>query len=202
MTPKHTQDNTSKYPPEKFSQQGDAHSTMKPLNPSPDAVTPSPHENRDNTTNDNSATPNSPSSPPLSQETTRLSSSSWLKRNKWQVGALLSVVLLCVAFILTPSTYPEIAIISLQGEVVHRVDLSTVTEEYEWVYEGEDGQYNRVVIGPQQIAVSSANCPDQICVLQGTSQGDGRPIICLPHQLTITFEMSDPKGENYDAITG
>lgn len=91
----------------------------------------------------------------------------------------------------------NMATIQQGQEILAEFDLNQVEEAYEWTIYGADGAYNILSIEPGQIAITEANCPDQICVNRGYSQGDAAPIICLPHQVLIRFS-----GETYDEFTG
>ncbi len=44
--------------------------------------------------------------------------------------------------------------------------------------------YNVITVSNGKISVSSADCPDKVCVDMGEISG-GAPIVCLPHQLEI-----------------
>ena len=81
----------------------------------------------------------------------------------------------------------DIAVISVNGEEYKRIDLSKVKEPYELRIETEYG-VNIVLVEPGAISVSSADCPDKICVYQGRLTQAGLPIICMPHRLVISIE--------------
>ncbi|MCH5196299.1 MAG: NusG domain II-containing protein [Oscillospiraceae bacterium] len=66
------------------------------------------------------------------------------------------------------------------GELIKTVSLSEDTEFT--VYCG-DG-FNVVEVSDGKICVSSADCPDKVCVRQGKISG-AVPIVCLPHRLEI-----------------
>ncbi len=88
-----------------------------------------------------------------------------------------------------------VAEIVKDGAVVKRVDLSLVTEPYEFTLSDERGS-NVIRVEPGRIAVISADCPDGICVQAGWRPGGASPIICLPHRLVIRITggaaTSDP----------
>lgn len=84
-----------------------------------------------------------------------------------------------------------VATIAVQGETIEIVDLEQVSTPYHVEIGSLEGQYNLILIEKGRISVSTANCPDQVCVLQGPSGAEGRPILCLPHQVIITIEGED-----------
>ena len=80
------------------------------------------------------------------------------------------------------------AVITVDGEVVERINLSKVRESRDIVIETAYGS-NTVHVEPGAISVTEADCPDHICVLMGRLTTDGgMPIICMPHRLMIEIE--------------
>ncbi len=85
------------------------------------------------------------------------------------------------------------AVVSVDGVEYRRIDLSKVKEPFEFTVETKYGS-NTVLVEPGAISVSSADCPDKICVHMGRLTGAGVPIVCMPHRLVIEIE-----GEELDA---
>lgn len=83
-----------------------------------------------------------------------------------------------------------IAIVSVNGEELERIDLSKVRKAYDIDVTTEYG-HNTVHVEPGAVSVTEADCPDQICVYQGRLTGSGIPIICMPHRLVIEIEGGD-----------
>ena len=54
-----------------------------------------------------------------------------------------------------------------------------------------NGGTNILVIENMTAHLSSANCPDKLCVHQGTIRYTGQCITCLPNRLTVTIEGVD-----------
>lgn len=86
-----------------------------------------------------------------------------------------------------------VAIISVDGEQLERIDLSKVREAYDLELTTPYGN-NTVHVEPGAISVTHADCPDQVCVYQGRLTGSGIPIICMPHRLVIEIEGGDIDG--------
>ena len=86
-----------------------------------------------------------------------------------------------------------VAVVSVDGEVLERIDLSKVREAYDLDVATDFGR-NIVHVEPGAISVTHADCPDQICVYQGKLTGSGIPIICMPHRLVIEIEGGDIDG--------
>lgn len=113
------------------------------------------------------------------------------KTRAW-VLLLCGIVVLCVLASLLPHRKPGLnAGIYVDGVCVQRVNLDRVTEEQRYLVEGYGGS-NLVVVQPGRICVEAADCPDQICVMQGWLPDSGLPIVCLPHHLVIQLEGASP----------
>ena len=83
-----------------------------------------------------------------------------------------------------------VAVISVDGEVLERIDLSKVRKPYDIDISTEYG-HNTVHVEKGAISVSEADCPDKVCIYQGRLTGSGIPIICMPHRLMIEIEGGD-----------
>lgn len=86
-----------------------------------------------------------------------------------------------------------VAVVSVDGEVLERIDLSKVREAYDIPVTTPYGN-NTVHVEPGAISVTEADCPDHVCVYQGRLTGSGIPIICMPHRLVIEIEGGDMDG--------
>ena len=111
---------------------------------------------------------------------------------------ILVFVLLCAlgvgAFLLLRNAGGgTVAVISVEGEVLDRIDLSKVKEPYDIEIDTGYG-VNIVHVEPGAISVIDADCPDRICVAMGKLQSGGIPIVCMPHRLVIEIEGSDIDG--------
>ena len=79
------------------------------------------------------------------------------------------------------------ACIYLDGELYREIDLNAVALPYVLEIETQYGT-NTVRIAHGEIAVTAADCPDQVCVRQGAISDGLVPIVCLPHRLVIEIE--------------
>lgn len=80
---------------------------------------------------------------------------------------------------------PLYARIQMDGEEIARLPLS---EDTEYSVGTQDGDYNLVIVSDGKVSVTSANCPDKVCVRTGRIDSVGDSIVCLPHRLVITVE--------------
>ena len=58
---------------------------------------------------------------------------------------------------------------------------------------------NIIVIENGSAHMKDADCPDRLCMRQGSIDHDGQTIICLPHKLVV--EVTGGKKEVYDSIS-
>ena len=101
--------------------------------------------------------------------------------------------ILLIRFFGAPGTTAEIV---KGGEVLYSIDLDKVTEEYKIEIGDSDGGRNVVTVRPGMICVSSADCPDKICVNTGWASKDHPyPIVCMPHELIIRIVGADGEAD-------
>lgn len=74
-------------------------------------------------------------------------------------------------------------VVSQDGEVVATRDL------------GQDGTVelagNTVEIVDSAVTMTHADCPNQVCVHQGTITHGGQVIVCAPNRVTVTIVTGD-----------
>ena len=111
-----------------------------------------------------------------------------MKTKTWLWAALLAVIALAGAgAYLLHGSAGTVATVWLDGECIRTIDLTAVAAPYEFDIESEYG-VNTVRVSHGEIAVVRADCPEQICVNQGTISSSAIPITCLPHRLVIQIE--------------
>lgn len=93
------------------------------------------------------------------------------------------------------------AYISVDGEVIRTIDLSLVTEGYEFTVSDEFGE-NTIRVEKGRICVISADCPDKVCVNHGWLADSSSFISCLPHHLYIKIGENKASSDNtVDAVS-
>ena len=110
----------------------------------------------------------------------------------WIILFSALLVVGCGAFLLLQTLSPggSTARLYSNGELIDTIDLDAVAVPYDLVVEGPDGGNNTVHVEHGRIAVTAADCPDQLCVHQGYIEDDLIPIVCLPHRLVIEIEVA------------
>lgn len=92
-------------------------------------------------------------------------------------------------FISNVSSPTSVVGIYKDGGLVDKIDLNSVTNEYEITLSGEYGD-NIILVSNGHIKMKSADCPDELCVEHGELKNSYSPIVCLPNKVVIKFENS------------
>ena len=91
--------------------------------------------------------------------------------------------------------------IYVDGECIKSIDLTLVSEPYEFTVTAGNG-VNTVRVEKGRICVVSSDCPDKVCVETSWISDSGMPIVCLPHKLVIRIEKESHADDNgFDAVT-
>lgn len=96
-------------------------------------------------------------------------------------GILLLAAAALVCLLLFSGRGAETAEVYLDGKLVQRIDLRTVTAPYTL----EVGGGNTLEVERGRVRMLRADCPDQICVRQSWSSAAAKPIVCLPNRVTV-----------------
>ncbi len=102
----------------------------------------------------------------------------------WMAILLLLFILCSLLWISWGNKTGSYAVIRQGEHEIYRLPLA-VTKEL--TVECEKG-VNTIQISPNGIMVTEASCPDKLCQKQGLVNKTNTPIVCLPHQLTVTIE--------------
>lgn len=113
-----------------------------------------------------------------------------MKKTKTWIAIFALVLFLALSLALWHGAPGQTATLWLNGELYQTIDLSAVTQPYEFDVVTEWGT-NTVRVQPGGISVSWADCPDQLCVQQGVIDSSAIPITCLPHRLVIQIEENE-----------
>ena len=114
-----------------------------------------------------------------------------LKPQKGDVLAMVFVLLLAtlsffgVRTAFAPDEGGAVAVISMNGEELHRIDLSAVEEAQDIVLQGTYTQTVRVEHG--RICMLCSDCPNNNCVYMGWASDPAHIIVCLPNRVEITI---------------
>ena len=80
-----------------------------------------------------------------------------------------------------------VAEIYKDGVLIRTIALNHITDTLTIPFKDET-QENILEVSEDWIQMTSANCPDQLCVHQGKIRTGGTPIVCLPHRLVIQIK--------------
>ena len=104
------------------------------------------------------------------------------KRDFILIGAILVVILTVFAITQLTKTEGSYVVVKVNGEEVAKYSLSE-NGEYEL-----NGGTNILRIEDGKAYLTSADCPDHLCVNQGKIWRSGEVITCLPNRLTVTVQ--------------
>lgn len=103
------------------------------------------------------------------------------------IGLLAAAGIIVFVLMRTSAVKDPIAEIYQDGELIRSLPLS---EDCELTITCAEG-YNTVTVKDGAVMISSADCPDKICVRTGAISGGAVPIVCLPHRLEIRVVGAD-----------
>ena len=102
------------------------------------------------------------------------------KRDFILIGAIIVIIAISIAVITLTKKDGAYVIVRVDGDQVAKYSLS-VGGEYEL-----NGGTNVLRIKDGKAYLTSASCPDHLCVKQGKIDQTGETITCLPNRLTVT----------------
>lgn len=118
-----------------------------------------------------------------------------MKSKYWIVlFLLLAAVCAGAGILLGRGTPAQTAAIYQDGVLLRTVPLDRDTQ---FTVPSPDGGSNTVAVADGRIRVEQATCPDKLCVRQGWSDSQNKPIVCLPNGLVIQPEGG---GTDLDAV--
>lgn len=118
-----------------------------------------------------------------------------MKKNDWMLlGIIVSVAIMIIGMrYLLKDQGQAYVTLRIDGEIVETYLLS---EDREIDTEGDT---NHISIKNGQVDMTSATCPDQLCVHQKAISGNNESIICLPNRVIVQITSQDEA--KYDAVT-
>lgn len=140
----------------------------------------------------------------MSTQTPPSTAKKFSKKEPLILGLFLLILSLgSLYFILLAPTREEkyIADIYQNGKLLHSIPLYEIRDSYCFDIIGENGSVNTVEVSPGAIAIIAADCPDGICVHQGTIRSSLLPITCLPNRVVIQLRAIDPISLEPDGIS-
>lgn len=88
------------------------------------------------------------------------------------------------------SAHSYTAVVSHNGTVLKRVNITTLKKTTHYVYRAKDGETNTITFEPKRVAITKANCSDQVCIRRGWIHKPGQTIVCLPHKVLVEIKSS------------
>lgn len=102
----------------------------------------------------------------------------------FSVILILSVV---ITYIIANRKSGTVAQIYSSGSLIYEIDLNKSSAPYELPIENGDKR-NIILVQDGKISIKEANCPNKLCVKQGSIKNSSYPIVCLPNELIIKIK--------------
>lgn len=104
------------------------------------------------------------------------------------IAVIIAAALVFAFFGFSKSENPQ-AVITVDGEVIETIDLSSVKER---IVITPDTEPEVVIVAENgEIRFESAECEDRLCVNSGSLKKGGDTAVCLPAKTVITVSGSD-----------
>ncbi len=117
------------------------------------------------------------------------------------IAAVLSASLAAILLSRRNTAKNKYANIYQDGNLIHTIDLTAVKQPYTFTIEGKNGAENVIEVRKGEIGISSASCPDHVCVKMGFISTGAIPVTCLPNHIVIeignTADNDMPDGVAY-----
>lgn len=111
------------------------------------------------------------------------------KKEKIFILAALFVAIIIAGFfyLYQKNTEQTTVVIQVDGQEYQRTSL----QKNQTIIIQNGNHYNEIVIHNNQVFMKAANCPDQVCVHQGSISHSPNMIICLPNRVSIEIQSTD-----------
>lgn len=117
-------------------------------------------------------------------------------RFKFSKKAKADAILIAFCLVLSGVLYLWLSGSSQAGtRAVVRIN-GEITAKYSLLADGTyplNGGTNTLIIEGGTARMEDADCPDKLCVRQGTISKSGQCITCLPNRITVTIEGGTPQ---------
>lgn len=117
------------------------------------------------------------------------------KREYFIFGVVVIVLVLIMIVINTNKSEGSKVIIYIGGKAVASLDLDKNTS---YTIEGEDGEWNTLVIEDGYVNMMDASCPDKLCVHHKRIHFNKETIVCLPNK--VVLEIAGGTQSSADAV--
>lgn len=117
------------------------------------------------------------------------------------IAFLICLCLICVGALIFFSSKNRGQIVEIyqNKQLLYTIDLDQVDAPYDIELEN-NGRHNTVHVIHGDICVTSASCPDKVCVNRSYLSKQITPIVCLPNQVIIQYKGSS--STDVDTVVG
>jgi len=108
--------------------------------------------------------------------------------------ALITIASIAIPFIFSKDYSNALVVIKVNGAEYKTIPLNTNSS----IPVNINGNYNLISVENGKVHIEDANCPDKLCVRSGSISSPGKPLVCLPHKLTVEIEGVENKTDEID----
>jgi hypothetical protein len=113
----------------------------------------------------------------------------------WMLLVVTAVFLFVFTF-LKPHRQADVVVVTVDGETYGTYGLDTPQEVS---VEIQGTVTNVITIADHTATMTEADCPDHLCMKQGSISYDKENIVCLPNKVVVTVEAQE--SAEFDAVT-
>ncbi|MCM1260445.1 MAG: NusG domain II-containing protein [Prevotella sp.] len=113
------------------------------------------------------------------------------------IVAILGVALLLFALFQWTKKPGKYVVITQNGKEIAKYALN---EDRQISIPYQEGKYNVLVIQNQKAYISTATCPDQLCVKQRSISKVNETLVCLPNKMVV--KIIGDEQSNVDVVSG
>ncbi|RLL13186.1 NusG domain II-containing protein [Anaerotruncus massiliensis (ex Liu et al. 2021)] len=109
-----------------------------------------------------------------------------MKKIEWII--LAAVVAVCAGlalFFYWPRSGDTVAVVSVDGTALYRIDLSRTARPYTFRIEEETGRPVSFEVADGRVRFVEVTCPDHICERTGWCGAPGERAVCMPNRTTL-----------------
>lgn len=112
-----------------------------------------------------------------------------------KADVILAIILIIAGvastiFLATGGVTGETVVVSINGNNYGTYDLAVD----QVLVVQKDGIFNKVEIKDGKATMIDANCPDKLCIKQGTIDNTNETIVCLPNKVVVELDGPNTNG--------
>ncbi len=111
------------------------------------------------------------------------------KKVKWDMILIALLIVICAIIFGVIQIFVkkdgDTAVVKVDGRIVQEMDLK-IDNAVE--VGGYQGGINKIEVKDGKVRMTTADCPDELCVKTGWISKTGETIVCLPHRVVVEIK--------------